>query len=231
MNRGQRTPRVLGAAVLLVFVASLLSEQLLEYSVGSGSISEMLVNISGNVQLMQISNLVALVNSLGIVALGVLFYFFLSEHNKVLALIALGCYLAEAVALAMSKIGSYGLITVSQEFLLAGSPRVSYFKTFRNFLYNSFVQQGYNMHMLFFCVGGILWYFLLYRARAVPPFLSIWGLAGICLLTFPVVCSLLDLDSLLVMVLGLPYAPFEFVLGIWLIVKGFNSPPIAPRSL
>jgi len=33
--------------------------------------------------------------------------------------------------------------------------------------------------------------------------------------------------GVLVKVLGLPYAPFEFVLGIWLILKGFNSPAIA----
>ena len=83
------------------------------------------------------------------------------------------------------------------------------------------------MHMLFFCVGGIIWYFLLFHLRKVPPVLSIWGLAGIFLLTIPVVLTLLQIDFLPAMVLGLPYAPFELVLGIWLIVKGFNSPVIA----
>jgi hypothetical protein len=39
--------------------------------------------------------------------------------------------------------------------------------------------------------------------------------------------TLLQIDFLPAMVLGLPYAPFELVLGIWLIVKGFNSPVIA----
>jgi hypothetical protein len=33
---------------------------------------------------------------------------------------------------------------------------------------------------------------------------------------------LYDRDLTLSMVLGLPYAPYELVLGAWLILKGFN---------
>ena len=76
--------------------------------------------------------------------------------------------------------------------------------------------------MLTILAGGIIWYYLLYISRIVPAGLSLWGLIAICLLTIPTVITLLDLDYLPAMVLGLPYAPFELVLGIWLIVKGFN---------
>ena len=216
------TPRFLGAAFLIVFVASMLSEQLLKSVVGSGSISDILVNISENISLTQISNLVALINSLGIITLGVLFYIVLNEQNKILALVALGCFLAEAITLAVSKIGAYALIPLSQKFVTAGSPEPSYFQTLGDFLYNGVDRQGYNIHMLFFCVGGILWYYLLHISGNIPPVLSIWGLAAICLLTIPALLALLDLEFLPAMILGLPYAPFELVLGIWLIVKGFN---------
>jgi len=56
----------------------------------------------------------------------------------------------------------------------------------------------------------------------IPPVLSIWGLVAVCLLTIPAVLALPDLDFLRAMTLGLPYAPFELVLGIWLLVYGFN---------
>jgi hypothetical protein len=222
MNPDMNTIRLLGAAQLFVFVASMLSEQLLRSVVGSGNISDILVNISKNISLIQISNLVALVNSLGIVTLGVLFYIVLNEQNKILALVALGCFLAEAITLAVSKIGAYALIPISRQFVAAGSPEPSYLQTLGDFLYKGVDRRGYDIHMLFFCVGGILWYYLLNISRSIPQVLSVWGLAAICLLTIPTLLALLDLDFLPAMILGLPYVPFELVLGIWLIVKGFN---------
>lgn len=216
------TIRLLGAAQLIVFVAGMLSEQLLKSAVGSGSISNRLVNISESIPLIRISNLVALVNSLAIVTLGVLFYAVLNEQNKIMALVALGCFLAEAITLAVSKTGAYALIPLSQKFVAAGSPEPSYFQTLGDFLYNGIDRRGYDIHMLFFCAGGILWYYLLHISGGVPRALSIWGLAAVCLLTIPALLGLLDRDFLPAMILGLPYAPFELVLGIWLIVKGFN---------
>ena len=76
--------------------------------------------------------------------------------------------------------------------------------------------------MLFFCLGGILWYYMLYSSRVIPRALSIWGLAAICLVSIPVVLMLYDRDLTQAMILGLPYAPYELVLGIWLMVKGFS---------
>ena len=114
MNTEMSTIRLLGAAQLLVFIASMLSERLLTSVVGSGSTSEMLVNISINLTRMRISNLVALINSLGILVLGVLFYIVFNKQYKIIALVALGCFLVEAITLAVSKMGSYALIPLSK---------------------------------------------------------------------------------------------------------------------
>ena len=223
MNADMNTIKMLGAVQLFVFAAGLVSEQLLKSAVGSGSSSEILVNISENISRMRISNLVALFNSLAIITLGVLFYIVLKEQKSGLALVALGFFAAEGITLAVSKIGTSALVPLSQDFIAAGSPESSYFQTLGDFLYNGVDRRGYDIHMLFFCVGGILWYYLLHISRIVPPALSIWGLVAICLLTIPTVLTLLDLDYLPAMILGLPYAPFELVLGIWLIIKGFNT--------
>ena len=75
------TIRLLGTAQWIVLVASLLSDhQLLKSVVGSGDISDMLVIISENLTRMRIGNLVALINSLAIVTLGVLSYIVLNEQ-------------------------------------------------------------------------------------------------------------------------------------------------------
>ena len=122
MNTDLNTIRLLGAAQLFVFVASMFSERLLASVVGSGSRSDILVNISKNLTRMRISNLVATVNSLGIIVLGVLFYIVFYQQYKIIALIALGFLGAEAITLAVSKIGTYALIPLSQEFVAEGAP-------------------------------------------------------------------------------------------------------------
>jgi hypothetical protein len=221
MNIDVNTIRLLGAAQLLVFVASLLSEQLLKSVVVTGSITDVLVNISENISRVRTSTLIALFNCLAIVTLGVLFYIVLNEQNKILALVALGCFLAEAITLAVSKIGAYGLIPLSQEFVAAGAPESSYFQTLGDFLYYGVDRRGYDIHMLFFCLGGILWYYLLYISNYVPWALALWGLIAVCLLTIPILLELYDRDFLPAAgILALPYLPFEVVLGLWLILRG-----------
>lgn len=216
------TVRLLGAAQLLVFSASMLSERLLISVTKSGNISGILVSISKKTARMRISNLVALVNSAAIVVLAVLFYVVFKDQYKIIALMALSFFLVEAISLAISKIGAYALVPLSREFIEAGTPEVSNYQTLGRFLYNGIDRQGYDIHMLFFCLGGILWYYLLFITRYIPPALSLWGLISVCLLTIPYLLVLYNRNFAKVMVLGILYLPFEVFLGIWLIVKGFN---------
>jgi hypothetical protein len=221
MNMEMGTIRLLGAVQLLVFVASLVSERLLESVVGSGGISDKLVNIANNLIRMRISNLVALINCLAIVVLGVLFYSIFHEDYKIISLLALVCFLAEAITLAVSKIGTLALIQLSQEFVEADAPESSYLPTLGDFLYYGIDRGGYDIHMFFFCVGGILWYSLLVSSRVVPTALSVWGVVAISLLTISVLMILFNRDLKQFLVLGVFYAPYEVVLGVWLVVKGF----------
>ena len=216
------TIRLLGAAQLFVFVASLLSDRLLISAVGSGSISDILVNISKKLTRMRLGILVELLNTVGIIVLAALFYIVFNEQYPIIALVALGCFLAEAITLALSKIGAYALIPLSQEFVEAGAPEASTYQTLGRFLYNGVDRQGYDIHMLFFSLGGILWYYLLYVSGYVPPALSLWGLVAVCLVTISSLLVLYNRDFKPVMIMALPYFPFEVVLGVWLIVKGFN---------
>jgi hypothetical protein len=103
MDTEMSTVRLLGAAQLVVFAGAMLSEGLLRSVVGSRSISDILVIIPKNLALMRISNLVALLTSVGIIILGVLFYVVFHQKYKTIALVALGCFVAEAIVLAVSK--------------------------------------------------------------------------------------------------------------------------------
>jgi len=223
MNTDKNTIRLLGAAFLIVFVASMLSGSLLNAAIGSGSISDNLVNISNNLTLMRISILVELVTSIGIVVLAVLLYVVLHQQNKIIALVALGWWLAEAITLAVSKIGAFALIPLSQEYVKAGAPDPSYFQTLGDFFYYGFDRQGWAIHMLFFCLGGILWYSLFYRSKYIPRVLSAWGVIAVSLVAINVILVLFDRNIELQMLLLAPYLVFEFLIGPWLMVKGIRD--------
>jgi hypothetical protein len=223
MNIDVSTVRLLGAAQLMVFIGGIVSERLLLSTVGSGSISDILVSISANLARIRISNLIALFESVFIIILGVLFYVVFNEQYRAVSLLALGLFLAEGITLAVSKIGAYGLVTLSQEFAEAGSSDSPLFRLLGDFLYSGVDRRGYDIHLLFFGLGGILWYYLLYVSGSIPQAISMWGLVAVILLTITVLLKLYDSEFLpAVQILALPYAPFELVLGIWLIVRGFN---------
>ena len=222
INMEMNTIKLLGAAFLFVFVASLLSESLLKSVVGSGGISDILVNISKKTTLLRISILVALINSLGIVALASLLYIIFNKQYPAIALIALGLWLVEAVMLAVSKLGANALISLSQEFIAARVPETSHFQTLGNILYSGVDRYGYMLHNLFFSLGGILWYYLFFTSRVIPVLVSGWGLVTVSLLFISVLLTLYDRKFTPAMVVALPYLPYEIFLGVWLIVKGFN---------
>lgn len=85
------TVRVLGAAVLFVFFASLVIEQLQTAAVGKTNFINLLAVLSRILTTLRLSNVVALVNSLGIVVLAVHFERVLIQQNSALAMITLAC--------------------------------------------------------------------------------------------------------------------------------------------
>ncbi len=218
MNSESRIPRLLGAVFLLVAVASLSSSLLFDATVGSGSISDSLVNISNKPLQMQMSILVEMITSLGIVALGVLLFVVLQKQNKTIALVALGWYMAEAIILAVSKINAFSLLSLSQEYVKAGSPDSSYFQTLGSLFYGA-DRSGYTIHMLFFSLGAILFYYLFYKSRYIPRLLSAWGLVAASLALIATLLAFFDIDLFL---MAVPNLPFEITVGIWLMVKGIN---------
>jgi Domain of unknown function (DUF4386) len=77
-------------------------------------------------------------------------------------------------------------------------------------------------------INALLLGSLLYRSRLVPRIIPGLGLIGAPLLIASVVTTLFRTDhQITVLALGfLPVAIWEFSLGVWLVVKGFNPSPI-----
>ena len=78
-------------------------------------------------------------------------------------------------------------------------------------------------------VNDLLLGFLLYQSRLVPRGLSLIGIVGGPILLagyLAVMFGLLGQHAPLAALSSIPVALFEFALGVWLVVKGFQPSPI-----
>ena len=78
-------------------------------------------------------------------------------------------------------------------------------------------------------VNDLLLGFLLYQSRLVPRVLPLIGIVGAPMLLagyLAVMFGLLGQHAPVAALSALPVALFEFSLGVWLVVKGFNPSPI-----
>ena len=86
---------------------------------------------------------------------------------------------------------------------------------------------------LVFCLGGVMFYLLLYRSRIVPRWIVVWGLAAIPFYVAAYVLAMygvIGTDSPAQSFLYTPLALQEMVLAIWMIARGFRPAAISPVS-
>jgi len=220
MNTVKRTSWVLGVAFLLQFVTSFSSGAFLRQAwFVPGNIGETMLKIAYNPWLMRANILLDMLTALGIIFLGVILFVTLRQQNEKMALVALGFYLLEAALLAASRTEAFSLLRISQEYGTAGHP--AYLETMANLAYASMDFVGNTLHMLAFCLGAILFYFLLYKSGLVPRALSLWGLITV----FPMLIGTLTqiFGYTIPFIFYAPYVPFEFVIGVWILVKGIKD--------
>jgi uncharacterized membrane protein len=209
MNPDVNTVRLLGATQVIYFVGFLITGAFFGGAVGSGSISDILVNISKNPSLMRISNLAALGISFVTVVLGVLYYVVFNKEYEIIALVALGCFIVAAIIFSIGKIGANALIPISQQFVEQGSPETSYFQTLGDFLYNGVDKRGSDIHTFFSILGFLLVNYLLFISGSIPRALSIWGMVAVILALIPTLLQLYMADFLpIAQILAFPFAPY-----------------------
>jgi hypothetical protein len=222
MTTDKNTPRLLGAAFLLVAVAGLVSGlflapvDMLQASVSN--ISDTMTIIANNALQMRASIVGEMIAVIGIVLLGVLLFVTLKKQNGKIALVALGLYLIEAALLAVRETLAFSLLRISQESVIAGHP--AYLQTLGNLFYES-QSFGYSLHMVSFAVGATLFYYLFFKSGYIPRVLSLWGLIAAPLALIGTLFVLFGYNVPLLVFL--PNLPFELVIGVWLMVKGIRD--------
>ncbi len=83
---------------------------------------------------------------------------------------------------------------------------------------------------LVFCLGGALFYVLLFRSRIVPRWIASWGFVGIALYVTAYLLAMygvVGINSSEVNLLCLPLAVQEMVLAVWMIARGFRPAAVS----
>lgn len=216
MQSTNHTSRILGVAFLLQAVTSLVSGAvLLKPLLVPDNISESMTKIADNPLLLRASIFGDVITAMGIIFLGTVLFVTLRKQNESVALISLGLYIFEAGLLATSRLAAFSLLRISEVFVSTGQP--ADLQVMGSVALDS-MNFGYTVHLLPFCVGGMLFYYLLYKSGMVPHLLTLWGLITTPLI---LVATLLVIAGYVAPTyLYLPYTPFEFAIGLWILIKG-----------
>ena len=173
-----------------------------------------------------------LISAAAVVGTAIVIFPILKKYNEALAIGYVGFRVIEAVLIIVGLVSVLSLLTLSREFVEAGTPDA------RNFLPLGAVLIALHDWTLYLGpniilgVASSMLYYLLYQSKLIPRFLSVWGLIAAPLVLVLGVLSMFGLDrfSTISFLLASPIALIEMVLAVWLIAKGFNSSAGAPES-
>jgi hypothetical protein len=167
--------------------------------------------------------LLELVLVISVVGIAVIIFPVLKKRNEGLALGYVGARTLEGVLLLAASVSTLFVLTLSQDYGQSEADSVQPLGDLLlavrgwTYLLGSLAMLG---------VGAAILYSLLYQAKLVPSWLSVWGLLGGGLVLVRALLEMygLELSGVAQGLLAAPIAINEMVLAVWLIVKGFSLP-------
>ena len=134
----------------------------------------------------------------------------------------------EAVTYMIIVISTLMFIPVGQAFVEAGAADAATFQAIGDFIKQT-VYFTEHILALVFTIGALMLYWLFYKTKLIPNWLSLWGFIGAILYFTAPIFNLFD-PLRLPLSLGvkwgylmIPLAIQEMVFALWMIIKGFNK--------
>jgi hypothetical protein len=229
MNSNRKTSIIVGVLYIAGTVAGIIS-------VVFGpdlDAPDFLANLSANEDQVFIRGLFEF--TMAVLTVGIPFYLYpiLKKYNEALALGHVVFRTIETVFFTVGAISLLTLLTLSQEFVIAGAPDASYFQTLATLLLAVREWGGGVFSTILFSLSALILNYILYQSKLIPRWLSVWGLIGVPLYLGSGFLPLFghDTRSTSFLLMEAPLALWEMVFAVWLIVKGFNPSAIASGSV
>ena len=200
--------------IIIIYMAGLM----MNAGFHSGDFVETSQNISTAEGLYRTSLLLMLMGSVLTIPLAGALYIFLKVVDPNLALLALLWRICETVLGAVTKVllfmrlgiftGTFVSIGIVEQDSVSGLLRVG-------------ANASFNLSVLFFSFGSILFYYLLLKSRFIPRSLSILGIFASGWVTL-LACASLVSTGIVGNAWWLPMFVAEIVTGLWLLFKGID---------
>ena len=217
MDINKKIARMVGVLFIIGTAAGILSAIVVPPVLNA---PDYLVKLSENKNIVILGVLSVLTMGISLSMMSVVLFPIIRKYNEALALGAVifrgALELASYMGIALSWLL---LLTLSQEYVSAGTAVVSDFQLMGTMLLD--VENRFaNMLDIVFSIGALFIYYLFYKTKLIPTWLSLWGLIGAILyLAYPI----LFMFSFDIGILQIPLAVQEMIMAGWLIVKGFNT--------
>jgi hypothetical protein len=219
MDNNKKIARTVGVLFIIGTAAGILSAFVIPPILNA---PDYLVKFSENKNMVILGVLLVLTMGISLSMMSVVLFPVLKKYNEALALgavifrgaLELVSYLGIAISWLL-------LLALSQEYVSAGTPVVSNFHLLGNMLMSlAFYIGSTGLGAVFFSIGAIIIYYVFYRTKLIPAWLSLWGFFGAILY---LVSPILIMLGFQMEFLQYPLAVQEMIMAAWLIVKGFNS--------
>ena len=181
-----------------------------------------LTTVSENENQVILGALLEIVAAAAVVGIPIAMFPILKKYNEGLALGYVGTRIFEGLTIFLNTIILLALLSLSNQFVNASTPDVSYFETTGALLLG--VREWGSLLVDFsFPIGAVIFNYLLYKTKLTPKWIAILGLVGgtLWLATTPV--RMYGFNPEWIDFLAAPIAFQEMILALWLIVKGFST--------
>ena len=219
MAPDRRAALTAGVLFIVATAASLLSTAV-EHPVLTGT--DYLTRIAENTSQVSAGGLLELIAAGASAGIAISLYPVLRKRSEGLALGAVVFRALEAVMYTVGAVITLSLPTVARQYTQATAPSHGGIQAIGDALTG--VREDAILAGVFaFILGALMYYYVLYRSRLVPRWLSGWGIAA----QFPILIACLSalfshtpVTSYKILIL--PIAVQEIVLAAWLIFRGFS---------
>lgn len=219
VNTYRTTAKVVGTLYILGFVVGIAGSVL--------SAPGQLDTVSAKSMMIAIGALLWVIAAAGDAAHGVMMFPILKQNNERIALGYFGARVVEAAVIAVSALFILLQIPLGAEFLKASASETSYFQSL-SALFMQSQAYAYQIGMVALGMAGLMLCYGFSRAKLVPQFFVIWGLIGYVSFLGGSMLEVLGFN--LQLLHTLPGGLWEMSIGVYLIVKGFNSAAFVSES-
>jgi hypothetical protein len=181
-----------------------------------------LASVAANSTLVAIGVMLWLLAVAGDAAHGILMFPILRRHSERMAVGYFGARIMDAIFVGVMALLILVQLPLSSEYLKAAGSDSSYLQSLSS-VFTQAQLYAYHFGMLTVGFAGLMLNYVLYRARLLPRVLAIWGLVGYAVILCGSALEVLGFNLMLIHTL--PGGLWEILVGgVWLIVRGFNTP-------